>query len=128
MDVGRTFDCMATPMSPEWSVPEFTIADRLRKARERTGLDQAPFAAEIDVSKGTVSNYESDRYTHQRKRIVLRAWALRTGVPLHWIETGDAPPTPDDDPGISGESSSACTRSAQVTHLHPIARGFAQAA
>lgn len=70
-------------------VPEWTMADRLRKARETTGLDQGDFAAELGVSRGTVSNYE---HGHVRPReVVLRAWAMRTGVSLGWLRDGDPP-------------------------------------
>ena len=72
------------------TIPEFTIHDRLRKAREITGLDQGPFAEEIGVSRGTVSNYESGAVTRLGK-LQLRAWALRTGVPLEWLQTGENP-------------------------------------
>ena len=67
--------------------PRFTIADRLRKARESAGLEQGQLAADIDVSRSTIGNYESARVTP--RRIVLRAWALRTGVPLEWLERGE---------------------------------------
>ena len=39
-------------------VPEWSIEDRLRKARDLTGLDQDEFAELIGVSRGTVSSYE----------------------------------------------------------------------
>ena len=90
-------------------IPEFTVADRLRKAREVTGLDQTQFAAEIDVSRGTVSNYEQGR-TNVR-RIVLKAWALRSGVPIEWIETGAV--GPQDDGGGAAE------RPRQGSNLRP---------
>ena len=83
------------------SIPEFTIGDRLRKARERTGLEQEPFADEIGVSRGTIRNYETGATRHL-KPIVLRAWALRTGVPLSWIETGVAPTTNGPRPTLTG--------------------------
>lgn len=70
-------------------IPEFNLSDRLRKARETTGLEQGDFAAEIGVSRGTVSNYEKGHVAP--REIVLRAWALRTGVPVEWIRTGHAP-------------------------------------
>lgn len=70
-------------------VPEWTVADRLRKAREMTGLDQGDFAHELGVSRGTISNYE---HGHVRPReVVIRAWALRTGVSIQWIKDGDPP-------------------------------------
>jgi len=78
------------------TVPVFTVGDRLRKARELTGLDQEAFAVEIGASRGTISNYERSTTEH-RKPIVMRAWALATGVPLTWLETGvGEPPSPHD--------------------------------
>jgi len=71
------------------SVPEWTITDRLRKARELTGLDQTQFAEEIGASRGTVSNYERGSKTHQKS--VLMTWAMRSGVPLKWLLTGQEP-------------------------------------
>lgn len=70
-------------------VPEWSMADRLRKARELTGLDQTEFADEIGVSRGTVSRYERGEAT--AKRPILTVWAMRTGVPLTWLTTGAAP-------------------------------------
>lgn len=77
-------------------IPAFTIGDRLRKAREVTGLDQATFAAEAGISKNTVSNAETG--ARRPSRLVVRAWAMRSGVPVEWLETGQAPagePGPD---------------------------------
>jgi transcriptional regulator with XRE-family HTH domain len=85
---------------PVGVVPEFTIGDRLRKARELTGLDQEQFALALGVSRGTVSNYEGGATTHL-KPIVLKQWALYAGVSLEWIETGitSEPTGPDGDGG-----------------------------
>lgn len=80
-------------------VPEFTLGDRLRKARELTGLDQGPFGKELDVSRATISN--SERGESKPTRIVMRQWALRTGVPLEWLETGQVPS--NNGPGPDGE-------------------------
>lgn len=71
------------------SLYEWTIADRLRKAREATGLDQTEFAKLIGVSRGTVSNYE--RGVDSYKRPVLLAWAADTGVTVDWFMTGLEP-------------------------------------
>lgn len=74
------------------TVPEWTITDRLRKARELTGLDQGEFANDIGASRGTVSNYERGSKTHSRS--VLMTWAMRSGVPLEWLTTGRTPENP----------------------------------
>ena len=66
--------------------PEFTIADRLRKAREMTGLDQGEFAAAANMSRTTIVNYEQG---HRAPRpIYVRVWAEVAGVSVQWIQTG----------------------------------------
>ena len=77
-----------TQEPPGSRIPEFTLADRLRKVRELTGLDQEAFGAKIDVSRQTVSTYELG--LRKPRRIVLKAWATAGGVALEWIETGHA--------------------------------------
>lgn len=76
-----------------WTVPVWTVGERLRKARETRGLEQGQFADLIGVSKATVSNYERDLY--KPKVVVLRAWSMATGVPVEWLETGSEPTGPD---------------------------------
>lgn len=79
-------------------IPDFTVGDRLRRARQKTGLEQGPFAEEIGVSRGTVSNYERSDNVEGMKKPYLLAWALRTDVPIEWLVTGEAAaPTPPDD-------------------------------
>lgn len=92
-------------------VPEWTIGDRLRKARELTGLSAQDFADEIGVSRQTIANAESG--TRHPRRITLRAYAMRTGVPLAWLETGKTPvqPKPDGGKGVptgGGAESAGC--------------------
>jgi len=70
-------------------VPAFDQSDRLRKAREHANLDQSDLAHELGIARATVSNYE--RGTVQPRRAVVMAWAMRTGVSLHWIQTGKDP-------------------------------------
>lgn len=70
---------------------EFTIADRIRAAREANGMDQAGLADATDLSRTTVSNYETGR-THPGKGAVRRiAWA--TGYDFDWLMSGKLPPT-----------------------------------
>lgn len=78
-------------MQPE-RVPEWTLGDRLRKARELTGLGVRAFAEQIGVSHGTITNAEGGR--HGVRRITLLAYSMRTGVPVEWLETGKAPAQP----------------------------------
>lgn len=70
-------------------VPTFTVADRLRKARTTTGLDQADFAADLGISRGTVNNYETGRT--EPNRAMLAKWAMRCAVPPEWLAFGVEP-------------------------------------
>lgn len=90
---------MSTYAPGDDRVPEWTVGDRLRAAREKKAqLDQGPFAELIGVSRGTVSNYERGSVDHY-KPIVLRAWAMATGVPVEWLETGISAGPPSPPPG-----------------------------
>ena len=84
MRISANFSPMNTDTTGH--VPEWSITDRLRKARELTGLDQTEFADLIGVSRGTVSSYERGADTH--KRPYLLAWAIGSGVSLEWLITG----------------------------------------
>lgn len=76
-------------VAPVGTVPEWTVGDRLRKARETTGLDRAEFAAQLGVSRNTVTNYEHNRVA--QRIVVLRSWAIRCEVPLVWLVNGTEP-------------------------------------
>lgn len=69
-------------------VPQWTAADRLRKARVTAGLTQTELAEQMGVAKSTVSNYEAGHTTNLRT-IVLKQWALATGVPVAWLRYGE---------------------------------------
>lgn len=76
-------------------VPDWTLADRMRKARLHAGLEQTEIAADLGISRQSVGNYENGRT--KPLRVVLMAWAMRTGVPLAWLRDGVmSQPSPDD--------------------------------
>lgn len=79
----------STPQVPEW-----TIGDRLRKARESCGLDTAELAGAMQTSRATVYNYESGATT-RLKPYIVKSWALATGVPLDWLQTGELASNPN---------------------------------
>jgi len=76
------------------TVPEWSVSDRLRKAREHAGYEQAALAEAIGVSKNTIGNYERGAVTPRRP--VLLSWALATGVPLVWLVDGESPRPQDE--------------------------------
>lgn len=87
---------------PQHFIPEWTMGDRLRKAREEAGYSQRDFADLIGVSRATVSNAEVGVGKKGPLPVTVRAWALATGVPVEWLETGCVP----SDPGSGAQSSS----------------------
>lgn len=91
-------------------IPQWTTADRLRKARDHAGLSQADLADAMGVSRNSVSSYETG--VVQPRRIVLNAWALTTGVPLSWLMTGD------DNGGCAMSDSN--TQPADLESPHPL--------
>ncbi len=102
-------------------VPEWTIADRLRKAREQRGLSQQELedASNGDLRLRTISNYEKPHYESERKRSTVRLWALATGVPFEWLWNGT----------VSGPSGGDSVtrwypgdRLAEVHYLRPVAK------
>jgi transcriptional regulator with XRE-family HTH domain len=74
------------------AVPVFTLGDRLRKARNVADMTIPDMAAVLGVTEKTVRNYESE--TTPMKRATLIAWAMSTGTPFEWLETGRTPDTP----------------------------------
>lgn len=90
-------------------IPQWTIADKLRKARETAGLEQGDLADLIDASRSTISNYESNRYTKRRRRQTLRMWAWACGVEPTWIDPSLEGPNPGGGGSIRPVSQSACT-------------------
>lgn len=86
-------------MTQVQTVPEWTLGDRLRKAREAAGYaSQKDFAKATGISRGTVSSHEAGkRPTNAR---LLRQWARETGVSEEWLRTGAAS---GEQPGPEGE-------------------------
>ena len=69
-------------------VPEWTLGDRLRKARESRGLNQTEFGEVTGISRRSISKYELGEVEPRRPQIL--AWALATGVAMDWLQAGDA--------------------------------------
>jgi|GEM_PF-361537 len=84
-------------MNPEaGQIPEWTIFDRLRKAREWAGFEQSELAAASGISRATISSAENGH--RAPSPMTSRLWALATGVPESWILTGVVPVEEGPDP------------------------------
>lgn len=76
--------------------PEWTPADRLRKARESSGLKQQELAELTGISRASIVNYEAGKTFPRRP--AMAAISMATGVPLWWL-TGEAAPDGGDGDG-----------------------------
>lgn len=68
-----------------YTIPEWTVSDRLRKAREVAGLTQAELAEQMGVNVATISRAETGAGVTCR---TIRQWAWITNVDLDWINAG----------------------------------------
>lgn len=75
-------------MTDRGGVPEWTLADRIRKARDFAGLDQGALASVTGLSRQTLSNYEHGKT--RPSKASLNLIAMMTGVDRCWLLTGQA--------------------------------------
>lgn len=77
---------MSTAHHENYDRLSFNLGDRLAKSLRISGVSSQEMAATLRVSRNTVSNYIHGNT--QIPYLALREWALRTGVPLEWLENG----------------------------------------
>ena len=70
-------------------VPTWTVADRVRKARESAGMKQNELAEKVGMSRGGIARIEQGK--GEPRRTTLIAVSFATGVDLTWLETGETP-------------------------------------
>ena len=75
-------------MRPELppAVPEWTLADRLRKARGDAGYSQAELAEVTGISRQSINRYETGRAVPDRPKLL--AWATACHVEYEWLTGG----------------------------------------
>lgn len=105
--------CMSEQtISPHDLEPD--LADRMRKALRVSGVGAGEIAEYLGVARNTVSTWINGRIVPSTQ--TLRLWALRTGVPFSWLQTGQVP---GQDGGPGGGVSVA-----PPTGLEPATDGF----
>ena len=67
-------------------VPQWTLGDRIRKAREFAGLDQDDIATALYMSRAAVSAWENGHSKPNPRK--LEVIASKCAVPLSWLLTG----------------------------------------
>ena len=73
----------------EGTIPEFDLADRLRKALRVADVSVQEIADYLGVSRNTVGAWINGRVVPGKA--FVRLWAMRTGVPYEWLSTGESP-------------------------------------
>lgn len=76
---------------------EMDLADRMTKALRFSGLGVQEMAERLQVSRNAVSSWINGRHAPRPRD--LKAFALATGYPVAWLETGEPP---HDDGGPDG--------------------------
>lgn len=66
-------------------IPEWTLGERLAKARKDAGLEQEHMARIFKVSTSAISNWENDISQPRKMLAVIATWAAETGVPQGWL-------------------------------------------
>lgn len=80
-------------------VPQFDLADRLRKALRESQVDVQDMAAYLGVSRTSVSNWINGRIKPSLQ--TQRLWAMRCGVSFEWVRDGDVAAHPGPPPGAT---------------------------
>lgn len=78
------------------NIPQWTLAERLRKVRRERGLSQEVFAARIGVKPGTYSAWETGRNVPDRIDELAEKLEGATGITRLWFLgwSDGAPPPP----------------------------------
>ena len=71
---------MAATMEPQW-----TLGDRLTKARQVAHISREEMAAQLGTTKGSVWNWENDVSRPRDIIDTTRRWSDLTGVSIEWI-------------------------------------------
>lgn len=75
-------------MSDALAVPQWSISDRLRKARSYAHLEQDDLAVDLGVTRQAVSRWENGAPI---KRAFVKVWGETCGVPFEWLWDGIVP-------------------------------------
>lgn len=81
----------------DFHIPEFGLGDRMALALRETGHTVNEAAAYFGVARHTITRWINNHT--QPPLASLKLWALWTGVPLEWLQTGARP-----DPSRGGET------------------------
>jgi transcriptional regulator with XRE-family HTH domain len=76
-------------------IPEWTLADKLRKSRQEVGMDQRSFAEQLGVTSSAYAQWEAGRATPRDLVAIAKRVQARTGVDALWLLGLDERPRQD---------------------------------
>lgn len=96
--------CMSEMTHSAYEALRPVQSDWLTKALHYSGKSAEQLADELGVHRNTISRFMNGRGKPPARHMIL-AWAMATGVPLAYLETGEIPPEngPDGGPGLDSE-------------------------
>lgn len=78
-----------------YRIPEWTFADRVRKARLSVEMDQKTFAQQIGKTSSAVAQWEAGNSRPRDIVNVAKSIEMLTRIPASWILGVDAPNAPE---------------------------------
>lgn len=100
----RVCHSVGMTVQPEPIYPDWTLGDRLRKARTIARMTQGEFAAAIGVKEGSLAAWETDRAQPRNIVGVAKRIELLTGIPAAWVLDLNPPrPIIDPHPGVENQ-------------------------
>lgn len=96
-------------------IPEWDLADRLRKSLREAEISVGEMAARFEVNRNTIGNWLNGRTVPSASD--LRVWSNETCVPVEWLRWGVVPPN---DPSDQGVTRSGWNADAEVVELRTI--------
>lgn len=76
---------MATNVAPLGRIPEWTLGERMAKARKEAGMTQDDIAEKLGCSSGAVAQWERELSQPRKFMATMRKWATVTGVSEAWL-------------------------------------------
>jgi transcriptional regulator with XRE-family HTH domain len=107
--------CMSTELDFTPAIPPETLGLRMERARRAAGVGVQEMATYLDVARNTVSTWLHDRVRPSDQ--TLRLWALRCGVSLDWLRTGQVPLLPPADATLDESARSSTDRASDYGSL-----------
>ncbi|MEM8959537.1 MAG: helix-turn-helix domain-containing protein [Pseudomonadota bacterium] len=77
----------------DWGEDASTFGDRMARARDHAGMDQAQLARRLGVKASTVRNWEADRSEPRANRLQMLSGLW--GVSIIWLLSGEGEGVPD---------------------------------